>query len=76
MLYAKGKEIQFTFHAQRRMAKRHITYEQVMKVIENPDTEGPARSRGCRRIERRLGTRTYGVVYREGRRTIRIVTVW
>ena len=76
MLYAKGKEVQFTFHAQKRMSERHMTYEQVVSVIENPDTEGPARSRRCRRVERTLGIRTYGVVYREERGAIRVVTVW
>ena len=76
MPYAKGKEVEFTFHAQKRMLERRITYEQVIKVIEKPDRERRARSRGCRRAERRLGRRTFGVVYREGRKAITIVTVW
>ena len=76
MLYAKGKEVKFTFHAQRRRSERHITDEQVVKVLEDPDTESRARSKGCRRAERRFGTKTSGVVYREERKTIRIITVW
>ncbi len=75
MLYGRGKGVEFTFHAQKRMLERRITHDQVVKVIEKPDTEGQARSRGCRR-ERRLGRKTVGVVYREERRTITIVTVW
>lgn len=76
VLYAKGKEVEFTFHAQRRMSERRMNYEQVAEVIERPDTEGQARSKGCRRAERRLGVRTFGVVYREEREVTRIITVW
>ncbi len=76
MLYAKSKEVKFTFHAQKRMSERHITGEQVVKVLEKPATERRARLKGCRRAERRLGTKTFGVVYREERKTIRIITVW
>jgi len=64
-LYLRGKEIIFTFHARRRMMERRITEEQVIRVLENPDTERPARSRGCRRAERKLGFRKFGVVYEE-----------
>ena len=45
--------------------ERRITEEQVIRVLENPDTERPARSRGCRRAERKLGFRKFGVVYEE-----------
>ena len=51
MPYAKGKEVEFTFHAQKRMLERRITYEQVIKVIEKPDRERRARSRGCRAVQ-------------------------
>ena len=62
MLTARGKEVKFTFHAQRRLSERHITDEQVVKVLEKPDTESRARSKGCRRAERRLGKKTVGIV--------------
>lgn len=75
-MYAKGKELRFTFHAKKRILERHITEEHIIEVLENPDTETQARLKGCRRAERRLGTRTLGVVYREDRKTIRIITVW
>ncbi len=52
MLYVRGKEVEFTFHAQGRMSERHITEEQVGKVLEKPDTERRARSKGCRRAVR------------------------
>jgi len=45
MLYARGKRVKFTVHAQRRMSARRITDEQVIKVLEKPDTEGRARSK-------------------------------
>jgi len=76
MFICKGKKVEFTLHARRRMLDRHITDEQVIKIIEKPDTERRARSKGCRCAERRLGAKTFGVVYREERRTIRIITVW
>jgi len=76
MLYAKGKEVEFTFHAQKRMLERHIKKEQVVKVLEKPDTEKQARSKGCRRAERKLGRKIFGVVYREERETIKIITLW
>ncbi len=71
-----GEVLDFSFHARKRMLERRITLEQILKVIEKPDKEGRARSKGCRRAERRLGGRTFGVVYREEGRTIRIITVW
>ena len=58
------------------MSERRITEEQIVSVLENPDTVGQARLKGCRRAERRLGARTFGVVYREERKIIRIITVW
>ncbi len=76
MLYVRKKRVEFTLHARRRMSERHITDEQIVTVLEKPDTEKPARSKGCRRAERRLGAKTFGVVYREDRETIRIITVW
>lgn len=78
MLYAKGKKVEFTFHAKRRMLERCLTEEEIVKVLEDPDTEGQARSKGCRRAERRFGRRTMGVVYREKipDDTIKIITVW
>ena len=76
MLYVRGKRVEFTFHAWKRMRERDITHERIIQVIEKPDTERRARSSGCRRAERRLGIRTFGVVYREEPTTIRIVTVW
>ena len=72
----RGKEIRFTFHARRRMSERHITEEQVASVLEKPDTERRARLKGCRSAERKLGARTFGVVYREERDAIKIITVW
>ena len=75
-MYAKRKELEFTFHAQKRMFERFITEEQIASVLENPDSEGQARQKGCRRAERKLGKRIIGVVFQEGRNTIKIITVW
>ena len=58
------------------MLERYITEEQIAEVLENPDTESKSRQKGCRRAERKLGTRAFGVVYREGKKTIKIITVW
>ncbi|MBC8228596.1 hypothetical protein H8E77_03490 [bacterium] len=60
------------------MWERHLTDEEIVKVLEDPDTEGRARSKGCRRAERRFGTRTLGVVYQEKfpDDIIKIITVW
>jgi len=58
------------------MSERFITEEQIANVLENPDSEGQARQKGCRCAERKLGTRTFGVVYQESRKTIKIITVW
>lgn len=76
MLYVRGKRVEFTFHAKKRKLERHIADEQIAQVLEKPDTETRARSRGCRRAERQLGEKTFGVVYREERRKIKIITVW
>lgn len=76
MLDVRRKRVEFTLHARRRMLERHITDEQIVTVLEKPDTEMGARSKGCRRAERSLGAKTFGVVYREDRETIRIITVW
>jgi hypothetical protein len=78
MLYAKGKKVEFTFHARRRMSERRLTEDEIVKVLESPDTEGRARSKGCRRAERKFGTRTLGVVYQEKvpDDVIKIITVW
>lgn len=75
-LYVRRKEAEFTFHAQKRMAERYITEEQIANVLEKPDTEKQARLKGCRRAERKLGKRTLGVIYQEKRKTIKIITVW
>jgi hypothetical protein len=75
-LYAKRKELSFTFHAKKRMSERHITEEQIVNVLEKPDKETKARLRGCRHAERKLGLRNIGVVYQEGRNIIKIITVW
>ena len=75
-MYAKRKELEFTFHARKRMFERFITDEQIASVLENPDIEGQAQLKGCRRAERKLGKRTFGVVYQESRKTIKIITVW
>jgi hypothetical protein len=75
-LYARNKDLEFTLHARRRMSERHITEEQIVSVLEKPDMERQTRLKGCRRAERKLGARTFGVVYREDRKTIRIITVW
>jgi hypothetical protein len=59
------------------MLERHLTEEEVVKVLENPDTEERARSKGCRRAKRSFGTRTLGVVYQEKfPDIIKIITVW
>ncbi len=75
-LYARKKVLEFTLHARRRMIERHITEEQIVSVLEKPDVERQARMKGCRRAERKLGARTFGVVYREERGNIKIITVW
>ena len=75
-MYARNKELEYTLQAWKRMSERRIAEEQIVSVLENPDTERQARLKGCRRAERRLGARTFGVVYREERKTIRIITVW
>ena len=75
-MYAKRKELEFTFHARKRMFERFITEEQIASVLDNPDIEVQAQLKGCRRAERRLGKRAFGVVYQELRKTIKIITVW
>ncbi|MCD6506497.1 DUF4258 domain-containing protein [Candidatus Poribacteria bacterium] len=75
-MYIGKKRVEFTFHARRRMLERHITEEQTVKVIEKPDRERKARSKGCRRAERKLGVRTLGVVYKEEKQVIKIITAW
>ncbi|MEK7398410.1 MAG: DUF4258 domain-containing protein [Candidatus Poribacteria bacterium] len=64
-MYAKKKELQWTFHAKKRMSERHITEDHIVKVLEKPDIETHARLKGCRRAERKLGSRNFGVVYQE-----------
>ncbi len=60
-LYAKRKELKLSFHAKKRMLERHITEEQIISVIEKPDLETQARTKGCRRAERKLGERPLGL---------------
>ncbi|MDQ1316619.1 MAG: hypothetical protein QG588_266, partial [Candidatus Poribacteria bacterium] len=38
--------------------------------------EVQAQLKGCRRAKRKLGKRTFGVIYQELRKTIKIITVW
>jgi len=75
-LYVKRKELKFSFHAKKRMSERHITEEHIISVLEKPDLETQARTKGCRRAERKLGARTFGIVYQESKDIIKIITVW